>query len=148
MGRNEMKKKIVKYLSVVLLAVLVIVFGTGVQEYCCFRTAHIKYTRKIAFIPINSHYKDSEVSKWLADEFNITERGPYKRAMMVHTFFSSDSVIGTPPGMWLVLKSLKNHYERHPELRDQIRECITDAHLNHSGVISRQEFRKIEEGAR
>jgi len=144
----KMKRKLIKCFSIIFVTVLVVILGTGTQYYWCLKTAHIKITKKIAFVPVKTDYKDSEVSKWLADEFNFIKRGPYAKGLMNYTFLSfDDRLVATPPGMWMSLRSLKRYYENDPNLKDEIKAYLLDVDLNREGWISPRKVNEIISGA-
>ena len=114
------------YIASISLVLLLVLSCVGVLEDVdsCANTSRIRVRHRILGIPVSEQIHHTEESQWLVDEFGIDGPTNYEDYLLRPPYLP---IVSTPGGNWLVLRSIKDIYDRHSEARPEIKRYLQSA---------------------
>lgn len=132
------------YIASISLVLLLVLSCVGVLEDVdsCANTSRIRVRRRILGIPVSEEIHHTEESQWLVDEFGIDGPTNYEDYLLRPPYLP---IVSTPGGNWLILRSIKDVYDRHPEARPEIKQYVQHVFSSPSPVIDGRFVRDLHD---
>jgi hypothetical protein len=122
-------------IKIALICIFVAVAGTTVEvDYCLYTAANITRVRILGVPVYVSH--DDGFRTWLENDVGVHLGSNFVNYVRFHPLFAYAS---TPPGNWLMLRSAKTMYDKHPEARSVIQELLKKVELRHPPRLGERE---------